>query len=357
MEDQPTATAGEALTFSQTIKPSTFIGLSLKNGLLNLVTLTLYRFWAKTAVRRRVWTGVRLNDEPFEYTGTGGELFLGFLRALLILGLPYLLVILAAQFVSPLFAILFLPAYIGLFVLIGAAIFLTYRYIASRTVWRGVRLHLKGSPVGYGWAFLGYSLLTGITLGWFAPAMSMRLAERLWHGLSFGDQKFRWVRAKEEGLYGKFAIAWLVGILGYFGLVGSLVPALLTVADSGAQPDVAFMTQMFVSLLVLALVVVVASMAYQAALLRETARSIRLGDARFLLQVKTMDLLVLILTNILILVFSLGFLSAVVTARTARFVIARLSSTGEESLSAALQAPRGPATGEGMADALDISVF
>ena len=63
----------ETLVFSTTLQPSKFLGLSLKNGLLNIVTLTLWRFWGKTEVRRRVWSGVRLNDEAFEYTGRGSN--------------------------------------------------------------------------------------------------------------------------------------------------------------------------------------------------------------------------------------------------------------------------------------------
>ena len=94
------AAAGEDLRFHHTIQPSAFLGLSLKNGLLNLVTLTLYRFWGKTEVRRRVWRNVRLNDEPFEYTGRGGELFIGFILALVVLGLPFLIIIFGVQFLA-----------------------------------------------------------------------------------------------------------------------------------------------------------------------------------------------------------------------------------------------------------------
>ena len=87
----------ESLVFTTTLQPSKFLGLSLKNGLLNLVTLTLWRFWGKTEVRRRVWRGVRLNDEAFEYTGRGVELFVGFLLALVVLGAPLLLVVFGVQ--------------------------------------------------------------------------------------------------------------------------------------------------------------------------------------------------------------------------------------------------------------------
>jgi len=353
----PSPAQGETLTFGQTIDSKAFLGLSLKHGLLNIVTLTLYRFWAKTEVRRRIWSHISLNGEPFEYTGKGKELFLGFLFALVVLGVPYLAVILAVQFVNPLFSLLFIPLYIGLFVLIGAAIFMTYRYIASRTTWRGIRFQLKGSPAEYGWSYLGYGLLTSITLGWYAPAMTMNLAEKLWGNLSFGDQKLRWQRANEVGLYGPFAIAWIVGVVGYIAFIAALVPTAMANANNGAEPSVTMIGTIYAYALVFVLVVVLASAAYHAAVMREIARSLHLGEARFSLKVGAGELIVLTLTNMLIVIFTLGFLTPVVLARTARFLISRLTSTGEAQLAAALQAPQGPKTGEGLADAFDVSPF
>ena len=60
---------------------SGLIGLSIVNFILRILTLGIYHFWGKTEVRRRIWSAVRLNGEPLEYTGTGKELFIGFLVA------------------------------------------------------------------------------------------------------------------------------------------------------------------------------------------------------------------------------------------------------------------------------------
>ena len=105
------ALIGEPVVLSQRGQLKSFAWLSLRNGLLNLITLTLYRFWGKTEVRRRLWATTYLNDEAFEYTGRGVELFVGFLLALLVLVLPYLCVIFAGQFLGPLFGLLILPLY------------------------------------------------------------------------------------------------------------------------------------------------------------------------------------------------------------------------------------------------------
>src|SRR4029079_17674211 len=64
--------------------------IALVNFLLSLVTLTIYRFWAKTNVRRHIWSCVHINGEPLEYTGRGIELFLGFLIVFGLFILPLL---------------------------------------------------------------------------------------------------------------------------------------------------------------------------------------------------------------------------------------------------------------------------
>ena len=53
--------------------------LALGTGLLSIISLGIYRFWAKARIRRFVWGNIRLDDDALEFTGTGLEMFLGFL--------------------------------------------------------------------------------------------------------------------------------------------------------------------------------------------------------------------------------------------------------------------------------------
>ena len=71
--------------------------IALLNALLFVVTLTIYRFWAKTNVRRHIWSCVRINGEPLEYTGRGMELLLGFLIVFGLFFLPVFLVLMVMQ--------------------------------------------------------------------------------------------------------------------------------------------------------------------------------------------------------------------------------------------------------------------
>lgn len=373
--------AGETLAFSTTLRPSRFLMLSLKNGLLNIITLTLYRFWGKTEVRRRVWRGVAVNGDAFEYTGRGLELFYGFLIALLVLGLPFLMIVFGAQFLGPGLAFLIiLPMYIFIFWLWGFGVFNAFRYMASRTTWRGVRFRLGDQAIVYGWRYLGMLILGGITFGWFWPRAHRLLAESLWSELRFGNLKFRFSMARSEqvGVYGWFALGWL-GIFGLYILVIIIATAIgFAMAAAGhvpadayssflamapAQspeappPDFAFFILFYAGVLVLSPFWLLLWAPYQAALLRSIAAGVRLGEATFSLDVKAISLWWLTVSNLAAIIFTLGFLMPWVQARTARFLITRLRSTGTADLDSAQQAGVGPKTGEGLADAFGFSMI
>ncbi len=354
MTDATAPASGETLTFGQTLKSSDFVGLGVKNGLLNIVTLGIYSFWAKTATRRRIWEKVSLNGDAFSYTGKGLELFLGFLLGMVCLLAPYFALI-GLTFIDRKFMLLILPLYIALIAALGAAVFMAFRYVAGRTLWRGTRFQLTGSPAKFGWSYLGYFLLFCVTLGWFSPAMNMRLSGKLWGSLAYGDRKLGWKRGANEGLYGPFTLAWLVAVVGYAGLIAMMISSMTV--QTGVTPSLAMIGKLYAYMLVYLLVVVVASAAYHAALIRAVIGAIRLDEARFAITLNAVDLIVLSVTNVLILIFSLGFLLPVVEARSARFVISRLSSSGRVDLTHVGQAPAGSGADEGLADAFGISTF
>ena len=357
---------GEPLRFSTTIEPRRFFGLSLKNGLLNLITLTLYRFWGKTEVRQRVWRGIRLNDEAFEYTGRGVELFIGFLLALLVIGLPFLIVIFGIQFTQHwAFGLALLPLYLGLFWLWGFGIFSAFRYMASRTTWRGVRFRLKGSASAYAWNYLLAIFLSSLTAGWFWPQAERQLASRVWEELRFGDRRlrFRMERSERFGIYGPFALGWFGTLFGYFALMFLIFavamaagPSLQPSADGQPPvPSVLFTLMVYAVILAVSPIFLLIWAPYQAALLRSIAAGVTLDKSTFTLNVKAIPLWWLTVTNLFALLVSLGFLMPWVQARTARFLVQRLESTGTARLDLARQAERGPGSGEGLADAFGFS--
>lgn len=163
--------------------------LALKTGLLTLATLGLYRFWARSRIRRYVWSATAPGGEAMEYTGTGPEKLLGFLIAVIVLALVLGLAQIALAFaglslfagdqtggwaagLSQLSFLLLLP-------LIWAAQYRAERYRLSRTRWRGIRFGMRPGAFGYMWRA---TLLTGVTV------LSLGL---LWPLRTFYLEKFR----------------------------------------------------------------------------------------------------------------------------------------------------------------------
>ena len=187
----------------------TLFWLVMKTSLLTLVTLGIYRFWAKTRIRKYLWSGTSAGDDSFEYTGTGLEKFLGFLVAIVVLAI-YLGVVqmillffglsMMADATTPAGMIAQLGAiYISLVAVMPLILFAQYRarrYKMARTRWRGIRFGMDSAAWGYVWRAIGHFFLTFITLGLLLPRQSFYrekyMADRSWYGDTKFEQLGRW---------------------------------------------------------------------------------------------------------------------------------------------------------------------
>ena len=201
--------------------------LLVKNAVFNLLTLWIYRFWAKTWIRRYFWNNIRIDGDPLEYNGLPSELFIGFLIVLGILvplGMAYEGVRLVLESGSEAAQSAVGIAYtLVMFILIQVAFYRMWRYRLTRTTWRGIRFGLDGST----WRFLGLSvgwtLLSVVTLGLAYPWMRVALMRYRIQHTRFGQTRFDFA-GSGKALFGPFLLA--------FGL-----PVALTVAFVAANPD------------------------------------------------------------------------------------------------------------------------
>src|SRR6266704_5624633 len=131
----------------------TLLGIHVVNVLLSLVTLGVYYFWAKTRVRRYLFSQTQFEADRFAYHGTAKELLLGFLKAFVVFLFPIIVLLgvrdwpgvdanikgVAASLASILFFIFTPVAVVG-----------SRRYRLSRTSWRGIRFSFRGNA----WHFI-----------------------------------------------------------------------------------------------------------------------------------------------------------------------------------------------------------
>ena len=203
-------------------RPRGMWALSFANFLLRIATLGLYNFWGKTEVRARLWSGVRLNGEPLVYTGTGRELFLGFLVAMIYIAVPYGLLVatrLSVDVKSPIAAMagsVFSFVISGLW---GIAIYRARRYRLTRTRWRGIRGDLTGSAMYYAVTYVWTLFVVGVSLGWAHPWHQTKLQRIMVENTRFGDARLTFT-ADSGRLYGPFTLMWLVGLVAICVAIG-----------------------------------------------------------------------------------------------------------------------------------------
>lgn len=182
---------------------SDLFALALKTALLTAITLGVYRFWERTRIRRHIWSATVPGGDAFEYTGTSKEKFLGFLIALVVLGVGLGLLQLGLFFVNlSLFSpaqtpegeiaqlLLFQVSFLLVLPLYFFAKYRAYRYRMSRTRWRGIRFGVLPGAWGYAWRHLMYLALAIVSGGVLWPLMTFRLEAYRTNRTFFGDAQW-----------------------------------------------------------------------------------------------------------------------------------------------------------------------
>lgn len=362
----PARPSGQPLRLTW-LNPAGMVGLSVVNFLLTVVTLGIYSFWGKTEVRKRLWSSIRLEGEPLEYTGTGKELFLGFLVVFGAVLLPLLLlqvgVALLAGPESTVLAFVQMISYGVIFLLIGVAIHRAQRYRLSRTRWRGIRGSVEGDSWRYGWTYFWTALLIPLTLGWIAPWRTTLLQKRLMEDTRFGDRPFRF-DASSGPLYARFTAVWVGGIAVYaataFTIFKIMWPTILQAKQLGIepQPSASQVGLVILTLIVAGTVFGIISAWYHAKQINHFAAHTHYEGATFRAELTAGGLIWLIVTNTLLVFFTLGLLAPVAKARTAGYLVSNMALDGNVPVEAIAQgAAQDIRRGEGLAQAFDVDAF
>ncbi len=85
-----------------------YFKIQLVNTILNILTSGLYYPWAKAKNLQYLYSKNTLEDTPFVFSGTGKEMFKGFIKAVLVLIVLYALSMLLIFSANPVIGILVL---------------------------------------------------------------------------------------------------------------------------------------------------------------------------------------------------------------------------------------------------------
>jgi uncharacterized membrane protein YjgN (DUF898 family) len=280
-----------------------FAKIALPNVLLTVVTLGMYRFWATTRERQYLWSQTRFIDEPLEWTGTGMELFLGFVIVFFFVGIPFGILQLALQGMifqgqTIAVAVIVITMFMLIFYLTGLAYFRALRYRLSRTYWRGIRGGSEDPGFKYGISYIWKNVAAMVPIYLLYPWASISLWNERWSHMSFGPYRFE-SDAQWKQLMKRYLLFYLVPFL---LAVGALITGISAAsAGSGstaaAAGAVAGGLMVFVGAIGIYIIMPIAALLYYSKFFRVAVAGLRLGDLEFEFTARSPDWILYWLAN------------------------------------------------------------
>jgi len=340
-----------------------FAPIAFTNLLLTIVTLGIYTFWARTRERQYLWSHTRFIDDRLEWTGTGLELFIGYVMAFVIFLVPlgllnFTLQALAIRGEDGLAALLFVGIYCAFLYLVGFAVYRAMRYRLSRTYWHGIRGGSDDQGFGYGVSHLWKTIVGSLVLGLLVPWSMVSLWNERWSKMSFGPHEFHANAGVTGSLMGRYLLAYLVPVV---LVIGGAIAAVFLRPSLGSSPEEAQMTVIMgvvIGYVVFFVVLGLIALTFYAAYFREVVSGLSLGGLDFEFNARTTDWLKLFIVNILLVVGTLGIGAIFLGYRNWSFFVRHMQAYGTLSLDDFTQSStRAPRQGEGLLDAFDVGAF
>ena len=339
-----------------------YLPIAASNVLLIIVTLGVYRFWAAARQRRYLWSRTEVIGDRLEWSGTGKEMFIGFLIVSAFL-LPFFLFF---QFLFPAMVArgkegaagaIFTLFQAVLLYLGGVARFRALRYRLSRTWWRGIRGGSDAPGWSYGGEYLARIAVSTFTM-WIAwPWMATALFRSRWNKMSFGSLPFR-SSVSADGLKRRWAAVYLmpIAMLMLVAIAAGLMGA--GVLSRGAKPSPTLFAIVGSLFLLVYLVIPLMTLHWYAKFYREAAEALSLGGLEFGFDATTGQWLKLFLGNVALAVVTLGLGLSYWGYRNWAFMVRHLHLYGEINVTDLAQSTtHAPGEAEGFADAFDIGAI
>jgi uncharacterized membrane protein YjgN (DUF898 family) len=329
--------------------------IAFTNLLLTIVTLGIYRFWARARDRRYLWSRTEFIDDTLEWTGTGGEMFKGFLLVMAVFVPTVLLLQFGSQALllrgyPGMAALLALGLYVAILYFVGLAVFRALRYRLSRTFWHGIRGGSDDQGFGYAWSAFWKPIVGALLIGALIPWSMTSLWNERWNKMSFGPHRFE-AGADSSGL-----------ILRWFAIYISPIVAFALVIMSGMGSatggPAAAMAAIGLTLVIAYLLMGLFGIAYYAAFYREAVNSTSLGPLQFQFTARTADWFKLILGHIGLVIVTLGVGLIFIGYRNWSFFVRHIEAYGQLDLDEFTQSQTSAAQdAEGLASAFDIGAI
>jgi len=326
-----------------------YFGIWFVNLLLSIVTLGIYSAWAKVRTERYFYGNTRLAGASFDYLADPIAILKGRLIAYAVL---------IALGVSLRFSIgLYFVLFVVIWVLMPMIIVLGLRFRARNSAWRGLSFKFdQEAGDAYG-PFMGWPILSSLTLSLLYPGMIRRQHEFVVEGHRFGGERFDF-RGETGAYYKPYLVALLVGVVLFVGLMGGMAGVVASQADAAQQGGAALnagvigvMVAFYAGFFAL---MVMLRVRYMNLLWNNS----HLGEHRFESTLRVRDMMWIYASNLVAIVCTLGLATPWAMVRLARYRaehFAVVAQGGIESFVAEANEQQS-AVGQEFVDAMDVGV-
>ena len=332
-------------------KAGEYFRIWIVNLALSIVTLGIYSAWAKVRKRRYFYACTRIDGEGFEYRANPVAILKGRLVAVVLLVVFY-----GTGYFSPLAQ---LALWIPLIAIAPWLIVRSLAFNAHNTAYRNIRLRFDGTYGGCLKILAGYALLMLLFLGLAYPYFKRRLVQFAVQHHSYGTTRFALSDAFKKPFIHGYAVAYGLGILLGFLLIGSFVVA--GFAARGAPRGTA--GPMMTLLIPFAFLAFYGGLFLLIAYIR--ARTINavwsnlsIGPLQFESKLRARDLIWLYFSNAVAVVATLGLLTPWAVVRSLRYRASRTAAIAAGPLGSYVQAEaqQVSATGQEVGEMFDIDI-
>lgn len=346
MADEPLEVQRHAPQFSG--RAGEFFGIWFVNLILSLLTLGIYSAWAKVRTERYFYGNTRLAGATFEYLADP----IAILKGRLIAYAVVIALALSARFsFGTYFALLLV---IGL--LVPAIIVLGLRFRARNSAWRGLTFRFdEGIGAAYG-PFMGWPMLSALSLSLLYPVMKRRQQEFLVQGHRFGGKRFGF-GGDVGAYYVPYAIAVGIGFVLFGAMIGGMI-ATSGLSGGTTPPGAGASVAIFATVAgfyagVFALTIFL-RVRYTNLMWDNTS----LGAHRFESTLRARDMLWIYASNAVAILCTIGLAVPWAMIRLARYRAAHFAVLATGSLEAFVAEAKGEhsATGAELVDALDLGL-
>lgn len=292
-------------------------GIKIVNIMLIAVTIGIWIPWARVRNRRFFYNNTRVLDDGLDYLATGFDLFKGWVVVTVILVSFYALPMLGIPFLQEGLSVVLLLVY-------PWALNKSLRFNARNLAWRDVRFDFHGSYLGSLWNFFLFPVIGILTFGLLLPMASRSMRDYIASRYSFGTAGFF-----SESSLGAYYGAGLKTVLLFLTLFVLLMIPLISTAAGAIIDGVSYAGDgdgplNFVLAVLSILMVQIHPLAFPIALglifmatgayYRALTRNIMLGGLRlqggirFRSSVSGLVLAWIVVTNLLLVIVSVGLL-------------------------------------------------